>query len=233
MGIRISPEYIALERASLTPESFATERLGVGLYPTDLADAWLVGGRDEWAALEDEGSSARDPVAFAVDMTLVARETWVTVAAAGLRADGRFHVEVVDRRQGTDWVARRLVGLRRKHKPCAVVVDPDGHTGELIEGLIQAGVDVVPKFTARDKAQSFGLFRDLVTSGGLRHRGDDRLGKSLAGATTRPLSDALAWDRRDPRVDLGPVVAVSLACWGFRKFGLGKLAPYDVVRSVS
>ena len=68
--------------------------------------------------------------------------------------------------------------------------------------------------------------------GGLRHRGDDRLDKSLAGATTRPLADALAWDRRDPRVDLGPVVAVSLACWGFRKFGLGKVAPYDVLRSV-
>src|SRR5499427_7609717 len=62
MGIRISPEYIGLERASLTAEAFARERLGVGLYPTDLADAWLVIGRDDWAALVDPRSSARDPV---------------------------------------------------------------------------------------------------------------------------------------------------------------------------
>lgn len=234
MGLRISPEYIGLERASLTPEAFATERLGVGLYPTDLADAWLVVGRDEWAALADPRSSARDPVAFAAEMTLVAprKQPWVTIAAAGQRPDGRLHVEIVDRRKEADWVAGRLVQLRRKHRPVATVVDPGGHAGSMIEGLMQAGVDVVEQFTARDAAQSFGYFRDLVTTGGLRHQGDERLDKSLAGATTRALADALAWDRRDPRVDLGPAVAASLACWGFRRYGLGRLPPYDVLRSV-
>ena len=234
MGPRISPEYIGLERASLTPEAFATERLGVGLYPTDLADAWLVVGRDDWAALADPKSVARDPVAFAAEMTLVAprKQPWVTISAAGVRADGRLHVEVVDRRQETDWVAGRLVELRRKHKPCATIVDPAGHAGGLIEGLMQAGVDVAEKFTARDAAQSFGFFRDLVTTGRLRHLGDERLDRSLAGATTRPLADALAWDRRDPRVDLGPVVSASLACWGLRRYGLGRIPPYEMLRSV-
>jgi hypothetical protein len=234
MGVRISPEYIALERASLTAEAFATERLGVGLYPTDLADAWLVVPKDVWGGLADPGSMVRDPVALGVEMTLVAprKQPWVSIAAAGQRADGRFGVEVVDRRLGSDWVASRLVALRKKHKPCAVIVDPAGHAGALIEGLVQAGVDVAESFAARDAAQAFGHFRDLVTTGRLRHRGDDRLDRSLAGATTRPLADAEAWDRRDPRVDLGPVVAASLACWGFRRFGLGRVAPYDVLRSV-
>lgn len=234
MGIRISAEYIALERASLTADAFERERLGIGLYPVDLADAWLVVGRDEWAALADPQSSARDPVAFAAEMTLVAprKQPWVTIAAAGQRPDGRLHVEIIDRRKETDWVAGRLVQLRRKHRPCATVVDPGGHAGSMIEGLMQAGVDVVESFTARDAAQAFGYFRDLVTTGALRHQGDERLGKSLAGATTRPLADALAWDRRDPRVDLGPVVAASLACWGFRRYGLGRVPPYDVLRSV-
>jgi hypothetical protein len=46
------------------------------------------------------------------------------------------------------------------------------------------------------------------------------------------LSDALAWDRKNLIVDLGPVVSASLALWGFNKFGRGRLAPYDLLRSV-
>jgi hypothetical protein len=234
MGIRISPEYIGLERASLTADAFERERLGIGLYPTDLADAWLVVGRDAWAALADLRSSARDPVAFAVEVTLVAphKQPWASVAAVGQRADGRLHAEVIEHRKETGWVVPRMVELRKKHRPVAVVVDPSSHAGALVEGLLQAGVEPVESFTARDAAQAFGFFRDTVLAGGLRHLGQEPLDRSLAGATTRQLADALAWDRRDPRVDLGPVVAVSLAAWGFRRFGMGRKPPYDILRSV-
>src|SRR6185312_11020433 len=56
LGIRISPEYVLAERAALSPEAFARERLGVGLYPTDLADAWQVISRQAWMALLDARS---------------------------------------------------------------------------------------------------------------------------------------------------------------------------------
>ena len=233
LGIRISPEYVALERASLTPESFATERLGIGLYPTDLADAWLVVGRDTWAALADPKSVVRDPVALAAEMTR-GREAGVGDVSRR-RGCGRM--------AGLVWKwwtgGRARTGWRPGWWRCGRStsrarwwwtrpVTP----GRWLRRSTQAGVDVAESFTARDAAHAFGLFRDLVQSGGLRHRGDDRLDKSLAGATTRPLADALAWDRRDPRVDLGPVVSVSLACWGFRRFGLGRVAPYNLLHSV-
>ena len=234
MGIRISPEYIGLERASLTAEAFARERLGVGLYPTDLADAWLVIGREDWADLADPRSSAADPVAFAIEVTLVAphKQPHASISACGQRPDGRLHVETVEHRADTDWVVPRMAALRA-HRPVAVVVDPSSHAGALIEGLVQAGVEVASPFSARDAAQAFGFFRDMVRAGRLRHLGQECLDRSLAGATTRPLSDALAWDRRDPRVDLGPVVSASLALWGFRRYGMGRVPPYDVLRSVS
>jgi phage terminase large subunit-like protein len=234
LGIRITEEYVRRERASLSAEGFARERLGIGQYPADLADAWQVIPREDWDALADVSSVAGDPVAFGAEVTLVApHKRMATISAAGRRADGRVHVEVVDHRQDVAWVVPRLAELRRAHRPCAVVVDPSSHAGALIEGLEKAGVEVAAPFTARDAAQAFGQFRDAVAAGGLRHLGQESLDRSLAGATTRPLSDALAWDRKNLVVDLGPVVSASLALWGWSRYGRGRLAPYDLLRSVS
>lgn len=52
MGIRITPEYIAKERAALPPTEFARERLSVGDYPAD-GGAWEVLAQDAWSACAD------------------------------------------------------------------------------------------------------------------------------------------------------------------------------------
>jgi phage terminase large subunit-like protein len=52
MGIRITPEYIAKERAALAPAEFARERLSIGSYPVD-GGAWEVVGQDTWSACAD------------------------------------------------------------------------------------------------------------------------------------------------------------------------------------
>jgi phage terminase large subunit-like protein len=54
LGIRITPEYIELERAALTPEAFAQERLSVGDYPVD-GGAWDVVRKDAWEACAAPG----------------------------------------------------------------------------------------------------------------------------------------------------------------------------------
>lgn len=54
MGIRITEEYIAKERAALAPPEFARERLSVGDYPVD-GGAWDVIGQDAWTASATSG----------------------------------------------------------------------------------------------------------------------------------------------------------------------------------
>src|SRR5262249_50236705 len=71
-GHGITHDYVELERAALSGEGFARERIGIGVYPTDLANAWLVIPRDTWAGLEDERSKPQDPVALAVEVNHVA-----------------------------------------------------------------------------------------------------------------------------------------------------------------
>lgn len=233
LGIRLTEEYIRREHSALSPEAFARERLTVGTYPTDALDAWAVISRDAWMALADPRSQAQDPVAFAVEVAQVAPYRMVAaIGASGFRSDGRVHVEVVDHQDGTDWVPARLAELRRKHRPCATVIDPSSHAGALIEDVARQGVEVVSPFAARDAAMACGQFRELVAAGGLAHLDQPLLTASLGGATTRPLSDAVAWDRKNAAVDLSPLVACSLAAWGVAKFGQSRRPPYDLLRSV-
>jgi len=211
---RITLDYIARERAALSDDAFARERLGIGVYPTDLSEAWQVISREAWLAALDDRSVPEDPVAVAVDAMPGGANA--AVAVAGLRADGLTHVEVTDHRPGTAWVVARVAELVAKHEPCAVVVDSSGQAGHLITDLEAAGVAVVSP-TAREAAQACGHFFQQVTDeGSLRHRGDPPLMKAVAGASSRPLSDAWAWDRRSQVTDICPLVAVTLAAWGHR-----------------
>jgi phage terminase large subunit-like protein len=216
MGIRISAEYIARERAALASDAFARERLGVGLYPTDLADAWQVISQQAWQACLDAGSLPEDPVCFAADA--MPDGSHAAIGIAGRRPDGLLHVEVPDdlRRPGTAWVVPRLLELIAKHNPCGVVIDQTGSAGSLIGPLEAAGVEVM-KPVPRDAAQACGQFFEAVCdSVSVRHRGDVALARALGGAASRPLSDAWAWARRNAATDISPLVAVTLALWGFQ-----------------
>ena len=54
LGIRITQEYVQRERAALSPDAFARERLSVGDYPVD-GGAWDVIGQDAWQACAAQG----------------------------------------------------------------------------------------------------------------------------------------------------------------------------------
>lgn len=210
LGIRISPEHVAKEHASMSEAGFLRERCGVGNYPSD-GTGWEVISKEQWQPLHDPSSTLRDPVAFAADVS--PGNVSGAIAAAGLRPDGLLHVEIIDHRAGSSWMVDRLKELRASWQPCANAVDPAGHAGSLIPDLEADGVDVV-KPSTRDAAQAFGWFYNAVTdSRRLRHLNQPELEAALAGAQTRNLGEALAWDRKSPSVDIAPLVAATLALW--------------------
>lgn len=67
-----------------------------------------------------------------------------------------------------------------------------------------------------DLAAGCAFLVDLVGRGKLRHRGERELTVALDGAAMRPLGDQWAWSRKNSGVDISPLVAVTLACWGWR-----------------
>ncbi|WP_405149452.1 hypothetical protein OG589_14580 [Sphaerisporangium sp. NBC_01403] len=220
MGIRISVEHVARERASMGDKGFLRERLGVGNWPTEEADKWSVISEAAWRAVADEHSEPVGRVAFAVHVA--PDRSWAAIGTAGRRADGLTHVEVVDYRPGTGWVTDRVGQLVERWDPCAVVVDAGSPAGSLIADLEAAGLEVV-KPAAREVAHGFGQFLDAVApehgDPTLRYMPHPALDAAVAGAVTRRLGDAKAWDSKAASVDICPLVAVTSAAWGFATRG--------------
>ncbi|MEU8537527.1 terminase [Streptomyces parvulus] len=227
LGYRLTLPKVANERATLSKEGYARERLGQGEYPSEDGDSWAVISKDAWEALADGDSAMDDPVALAVDVT--PERSHASICAAG-RSGEFVHVEVVDNRPGTDWVPGRLRELAERHGPRCVVIDPGSPAGALITEVVErlkvdpdaeVGEDEEPRLVVpvvqtktREVVQAVGQFYDAVVSGRIRHLDQAPLATALAGARKRDLGEAWAWARRGVGVDITPLVGVTHARWG-------------------
>lgn len=210
LGIRIEPSYVEREQRAMGAREFAVERLGVGDWPRTDGPAGVVIDAEVWAGLFDAGSELLDPVFLAWDTTPDRRFT--AVAAAGKRADGLWHVEVVDHRKGTGWVPHFLSGVVKRQAPAGVGTDKGSAAGALIPGVNEALSLPVTEWSGRDYANACGVFFDVVMDGKLRHPGSPELDEAVASAVKRPLGESWAWARQAS--DISPLVAATLALWG-------------------
>lgn len=209
-GIRISPEHIGKERAAMDRRTFAVERLNVGDWPDVNADGSSVIDLGRWNALEDAASEPLDPVGFAYDVS--PDRAYASVSAAGARADGKPHVEIIRRDRGTAWVAGFVAERVARNANVGVVCDAAGPAASLVADLAELGVEVTT-VSASEHAQACGRLFDAVQQGELRHLGSGELRDAVKGAATRPLGDAWAWSRKNSAIDISPLVAATLALW--------------------
>jgi phage terminase large subunit-like protein len=215
LGIRITREHIAAEQRSMDPRTFAVERLGVGDWPRTDGSGEFVIDPEAWAELADEKSVLADPIILSYDVS--PDRSRASIAAAGRRRDGLFHVEVVERKPGTGWVPERVARLVEKHKPLAVICDGVGPAASLVYELEPFGVEV-KSLNTQEHAQACGLLYDAVERKSLRHLGGPELASAIKGAAKRPLGDAWAWSRKNSHVDISPLVACTLALWGASQY---------------
>ena len=243
LGIRIEEWFLAKQLENFTaagkPAKFDTEHLGV--WPPEAGAHWQVISEADWLALLDDGSQAKDPLVFAIDVT--PERSHSSIAAVGEREDGDLHGEVVAHAEGTSWVVQRAVELNGRWKPARWMVDAGGAAGFLIPQLTAAGL-TVESMSSREVGQAYGLFRSATSSaergeapesaealtgepnGSLdeqvtvpririrpgRHGG--ALSAAAEGATTRRIGDGTTWDRRSSSVVISPLVAMTNAVFG-------------------
>ncbi len=207
MGITIPESAIAAEHASMDLAEFRRARLNQ--WTSAVVEPVIP--LAQWNALADLRAVPPDRITFAFDVT--PDRAIASIAMAGKRDDGRFHVELTDNEQGTQWVPARIAELVEKYKPDAVLCDPAGPAGSLLPALADLRVDVT-QVQAAEHAKACGCWFDHVTEGNLVHRGQRELIASLDGAVKRSLGDAWLWSRKSSSVDISPLVAVTLALWG-------------------
>lgn len=211
LGIRISAGHIEKERASMDSRTFAVERLGIGDWPSlDGSDTAIDVAK--WLDLIDKASKLTGGVCFAFDVS--PNRERAAIGVAGKRRDGLSHVETIEHRKGTGWLVERLIELGHKHSPIAVVCDGKSPAASLVPELEKRGIEVV-QANASDQANACGMLYDAVEDRTLHHLGTGELTVAIRGAGKRPLGDAWAWSRKASGVDISPLVACTLALWGF------------------
>lgn len=222
-GIRITTEWIEGERTGgeMSARGWAVERLGIGDWPAiDGSDVHPISPA-RWAKCVDLASKPLNPVSFAFDTTPDNSAT--SIAVAGRREDGGWHVGVVDQLNGTDGVPARLAGLVREHKPAAIFCDASNAgaaslllaLGKLKVPGTKPGKSPIKVVTANEHAQACARLQDAVGAQGaprVFHHGSPCLSAAIEGARKRTLNDGgWLWHRISSGVDISPLVAVTLA----------------------
>lgn len=209
LGLRITEEAIASERAELSDAGFARERLSI--WPSEQARQVIAS--DVWAALAGAVLPALDeqPTALAVDRWYDGT-TSVTAAWSG---DERVHVELVavdvapDPSEVVKWIAGRA-GRR-----IPVLVAGDSPAASLVPLLRGARVNVQALSTA-DYARACGGFLDDVLAGRITHAEQEPLDDAVSAARKKDIGQAGAfgWDRKSPEHDISALVSATLAHFG-------------------
>lgn len=217
LGIRITEDFVDEERRTLDARNFAVERLGIGDWPdTTKVGADELFDRDEWADILERKSGIDGSPVLAWDVS--PDRAWASIGASGPRpTDDNLHIELVDRRRGTGWVAERLGELVSKHGVTegSVLVDGRSQAASLIPAVEEEiGFEVTVVSTA-EYAEACANFFDAVPQKTMRHNGGrEELDTAVHGAATRPLGEAWGWGRKKATTDITPLVACTIARWG-------------------
>lgn len=207
LGSRLLEESVEAERAAMSDEMFARERLSVSP-DIDVDELWEIIPEASWRDCQLAAHEPSKRPAFALDVDVNANgEEWCSVGMS----DGR-HVEVVtppDAGPGTDWVVDAVAA--KKDRFDEILVDPAGPAGKLIAPLEARGVKV-RQVKPAEFVQASQQVKDAAGAGELVHLGQQVLDRAVAGAVARDVGDG-AWklSRSLSSVDISPFVAVMLA----------------------
>jgi hypothetical protein len=173
-----------------------------------------------WNAAGDDYSVAVDR--FALGIEVAPDMARASVALAGLRSDGDWHVELDESREGVDWLVPYLTALLGANPQIrGVGVDVGSPAKDLVEKrptgdwvFRGSEVRVIPP-AVQELGGACSFLLSGVVGGSVRHIRQGQLNTAVAGAGKRKLGDTglWVWSRSSAAVDITPVQAVTLALW--------------------
>lgn len=202
LGYRITEEAVESERAAMSDDTFACERLSIS---PDLTESSVFPGT-AWADVCDPAVEVTAKV-FAFDVN--PEHSAAAIVAVG---DGPS-VELVDYRPGIGWLIPRVAELSEKYG-IAFAVHSTGPAGSMVDELKRSHVDLA-EFTTADLPAASALFFDAVGERRMRVRTRPEFDTAVLGAVKRSVGDAWAWDRKNSRFDICPLVAATLGYSAF------------------
>lgn len=165
-----------------------------------------------WVECRDQQAAPQGALVFSIEVNEDRTATSILAASRGLSED-EVVVEVVEHTEGIAWAIQRLVQLRDRHYPVAVLVDGLGPAAALIPDMERAGLPV-RVVGGSEMTKACGAFYDRVMERRLRVRPHDGLDDAVAGAAKRQRGDAFVWHRSSLAKDISLLNGATLATWG-------------------
>jgi hypothetical protein len=236
---RLSVEYIESELGALSVQGFATERLGVGDWPSEDGGEEVI-PMETWNSLVAKPTSVQAPLVFAIDMP--PHRNTASIASCRYLPGKRKFVEVLPRpttaKKGTAWLVGEARRLQERWNPTCWIVDRLGPAAGVVDALREPYArdgQTMPGLRVEITdggalAIACGDFYDDAVNGSLRHGNQLQLTSALRAVSTRKLLDRWAWSRAGV-TDISPLVAATLARYGLVKFGVPKVVAAPVVEA--
>lgn len=206
LGRRISEEFIEGERAGMSDEMFARERLSVSPEVLDTTERiWPAGVFESVVAADVPMPEHGLVFTVAVNQERSASSIgWSSAGGTcGLVQDSHGSA----RRPGVLWVVDEL---KRIALPRKATVGCSSQDGSLLLALEQAGLKVHPITPAEQRAGCVWMYDAVIERKVVVHRHPDLVG-AVASAVKKPSGDGFVWDRRAG--DVSALVAVTDAAY--------------------
>jgi hypothetical protein len=187
-----------------SPEIFTKEWLNV--WPA--REAVAVIDVDLWDSLARTDITIGNKIVLGVDISRERDKS--SIAASGLVKE-KTPVEIIEAKDGANWVLPRLIEIAKKWN-AQVVIDTGSPASSMIGELENAGVGVI-SVGLRDYARACGSFYDAVQAKSICHLDDPNLRQAIVGSSKRALGDSWAWSRNSTN-NITPLVAATLARYG-------------------
>lgn len=161
----------------------------------------------KWDDGWDEDSQIAGESVLCVETSIDRSTTYI--AAAGKRADGLMHAEMIAKRAGTDWVVDWFTDEAKPERlKYRVLMRPKSPSSTLLSDLRLAGVGI-EEWLGDMSLETAQLF-DLVKTGDFRHLPDASLDIAAASAVARVTrAGGSAWDQLRSPQDCTPLIAVT------------------------
>jgi hypothetical protein len=214
-GRRITERAMRKDRRNRGRVGFARETLGI--WPRQVQTALEAVDMDKWRAAGDVDSEPERTVkalVFAFDVQPGAGRS--AIASAGIRADGKYHTKIVAHDTGTAWVIPRLLELKARYKPMAIMVNSNGPAGALVEAAAAEGLKLTP-VNGPEWQRACAAFLTDINEDRLRHCEQEALTDAIQAAARKYVGDqAFYWSRKDSSGDICPLAAATAALHGYR-----------------
>lgn len=228
---RLQMDVVEGERASFTDEGFGRERLG--MWQSSAGRSVIPS--QSWALQAAESVAVER---FALGLEVGPDQSWAAIALAGQRADGDWHLELVEdqhtRGRGVSWLVPNVEHVIANNPQIrSVVVDVGGPIKPLLVERAgrwflagaggKPGVEVVPLKVADLGAGCSQVLSGVIT-GSLWHIDQPQLTAAALAAGKRALGDTgmWVWNRRSAESDITPIQAATYALIGAQQAGSRK-----------